>query len=89
MAQRFVEGLLVVSSVEAPAQGFASVCKAIHEVAEKQVELHNHCVYRQNDGTVTSTCRGEIEVDGHQTECAQEDVAVDTEKVGRPTFSRL
>ena len=78
--QHLSEGYYIAGTVCPASQGLASIGKAVHEVGEKEIELHHHRVYRQDDRSLTCTCGSEVEIDGHKTQRTQEDIAVDGEK---------
>ena len=71
---------LVSLAIVPSGQCFACVGKAIHEVAEEREQLHEQCVDGQCQCPLCRTGRSEVEVDGHETQRAQEDVAVDGEE---------
>ena len=63
--------------------GFAAPClacisKAVHEIGEEKVKLHQHRIHGKNHGSLTGTCRGEEEVNSHQTERTKENVTIDS-----------
>ncbi len=64
----------------ASAQGFTGIGEAVHHVGEEQKQLHEHGVDGKHGGSLARSSRGEVEIDGHKKQCAQEYVAVDTEE---------
>ena len=74
------EGAAVLCAPVAASQCLAGIGEAVHDIREEQVELHEQRIDGQDGGALPRPGSGEIQVDGHQAQCAQEDVAVDTEE---------
>ena len=74
----------VARPVEPSAEGLAGVGKAVHDVAEEHEQLHQQRVGCQRQGPLRGSGRGEIEIDGHETERAQEDVEIEPEEAPQP-----
>jgi hypothetical protein len=55
-------------------------CQKIKELALMQIQLQQQRVDRQNGCSLPCSRRGEIQVDGYQSQCPQENVSIDTEE---------
>ena len=71
-----MESCKIFGSVCFSSQSLTSVCKTVHKVREEEVELHEHSIDREDDSPLAGTCGSEIEINGHQTERAEENVAI-------------
>ncbi len=80
----FAERLVVACTVAPAAYGFAGIGKAVHDIREHHIELHEQGVDGEHRFALARTGRGEEEHYADETERAQEYVAVHRKEAEHP-----
>ena len=75
-AHRGAKSLMIARSVKLAAQSLACIGKAVHNVREQHIELHEQSVNRQHYLTLPRTGRSEKQHYGNHAQRAQKYVAV-------------
>ena len=78
--ERFTESRYIPCTIGLATKRLTSISKAVHEIREEEIKLHQHRIHREDYSPTTGTGRSEEEIYGNEAERTQEDIAVDVEK---------